>query len=85
MTENLKHFPADRVPASIQVLTAKEFAVNTADVCPERAARAICRMSARRTDESPREIVGLLVSRYGMDEVAEVVLPVLDQVAKRLA
>ena len=85
VTENLKHFPVDRVPANIQVLTAKEFAVNTADVSPERAARAICQMSARRTGESPREIVGLLVSRYGMDEVAEVVLPVLDEVAERLA
>ncbi|MGB7980001.1 MAG: PIN domain-containing protein [Candidatus Nanopelagicales bacterium] len=84
VTENLRHFPADRVPANIQVLPAKEFAANTADVSPERAARAICQMSARRTRQSPQEIVELLVSRYSMDEVAEIVLPVLDEVASRL-
>lgn len=77
VTENLKHFPGDRVPANIHVLGTKEFAVNTADVSPERA---ICQMSARRTREAPHEIVALLVSRYSMDEVAEVVLPVLDEV-----
>lgn len=84
VTDNLRHFPADRVPANIQVLPAKEFAANTADVSPERAARAICQMSARRTRQSPQEIVELLVSRYSMDEVAEIVLPVLDEVASRL-
>ena len=45
--------------------------MNTADVDPERAARAICEMSARRNDQTPHAIVELLVDRYGMDEVAK--------------
>lgn len=84
VTDNLKHFPFEQVPQNIQVLTGRDFAVNTADVDPERAARAICEMSARRSDQTPKVIVELLVARYGMDEVAEVVMPILDEVAARL-
>lgn len=83
VTDNLKHFPADRIPSHIQVLSGREFAANTADVDPERAARALCVMSMRRrrTKHTPRELVDLLVKRYGMDDVADAVLPILDEVA----
>lgn len=83
VSDNLRHFPVDLVPHNIQVLNGRDFAVNTADVDPERAARAICEMSARRSDQTPHEIVALLAIRYGMDQVAEVVTPILDEVAAR--
>jgi hypothetical protein len=47
VTDNLKHFPADLVRNNIQVLTSREVAPNTADVDPERAARALRVMSDR--------------------------------------
>jgi hypothetical protein len=80
VTDNLKHFPSDRVPSHIQVLSGREFASNTADVDPERAARALYEMSRRRDkpEQTPRELVALLVERYGMNDVAEAVLPILD-------
>lgn len=83
VTDNAKHFPSSRVPAHIQVLSGREFAENTADVDPERVARALCEMSQRRTKtpQSPRELVDLLVERYGMEAVAEGVLPVLDEIS----
>jgi hypothetical protein len=83
VTDNLKHFPADLIPSDIQVLTGREFAANTADVDPERAARALHAMSRRRTKtkHTPHQLVELLVERYRMHDVAETVLPVLDEVA----
>lgn len=83
VTDNLKHFPPELLPGHIQVLSGRAFAANTADVDPERAARALCVMSLRRrkTEQTPRELVDLLVKRYAMHDVAEAVLPVLDEVA----
>lgn len=77
VTDNLKDFPAGRVPSHIQVLSPSEFAADTADVDPERAARALWAMSRRRTGQTPGEIVRQLRDRYGMDDVAEIVLPAL--------
>ncbi|MGJ9414250.1 PIN domain-containing protein [Aeromicrobium sp. CF4.19] len=79
VSDNLRHFPSNQVPPDIQILSGRDFAVNTADVDPERAARAIGEMAARRRGQTPHEIVELLVARYGMDEVAEVVTPILDR------
>lgn len=80
VTDNLKHFPPALVPAHIQVLSAREFAANTAEVDPERAARALREMSRRRTRarQTPRELLQLLKDRYGMADVADILLPVLD-------
>jgi hypothetical protein len=85
VTDNHKHFPARLVPNDIQVLTGREFAANTADVDPERAARALRVMSDRRTKtkHTPHQLVQLLVARYGMQDVADIVLPVLDEAAAR--
>lgn len=85
VTDNLRHFPAALVPSDIQVLTGREFAANTADVDPERAARALSVMSNRRTKtkHTPHELVQLLVERYGMHDVADIVLPALDEGAAR--
>ncbi len=83
ITDNIKHFPTDLIPSDIQVLTGREFAANTADVDPERAARALYVIATRhtKTNHTPRQLVQLLVERYEMHDVAEIVLPVLDEVA----
>ena len=82
MTDNVNDFPTSKVPGHLQVLKAKEFAANTAAVDPERAARALCEIARRHTKarHTPHQLVGLLVARYGMDDVAEIVLPILDDV-----
>lgn len=83
VTDNLKHFPIDLVPTDIQVLTGREFAANTADVDPGRAARALWVMSTRhiKTKHTPHQLVQLLVERYAMRDVADIVLLVLDEAA----
>lgn len=77
VTENLKHFPVDRVPAGIHVVRGAEFAADTADVDPERAARALVTISERhwKSPQSPRQLLDLMVRLYGMDDVAEIVGP----------
>ncbi len=84
VTDNLRHFPAERVPQHIQVLQGADFAANTADVDPQRAARAIQVMATRHRSptHSPLEILDLLVQRYGMHDVAEIVKPILDDTTR---
>jgi PIN domain len=80
VTDNLKDFPVELVPSHIQVVRGRDFAANTADVDPQRAALALCEMSKRRT-QTPQELVAMLVKRYDMHDVADIVLAVLDEVA----
>ena len=58
VTDNLKDFPAERVPSHINIITGKEFAENTADVNPEAAVRALIAISRRHklTPQTPREL-----------------------------
>ncbi len=77
VTDNLKHFPADQLPAHIDVQAAREFAGSTVSVDPARAARALTEISRRHRNpkHTPQELLDVLVSRYGMGDVAEVVAP----------
>lgn len=89
-TDNLEHFTPQLIPRGIQVLTGREFAANTANTVntdPERAARALCVISARRRKktQTPRDLLDLLVRRYAMNDVAETVLPVLEEVVAGVA
>lgn len=85
VTDNLKDFPTNRVPGHIEVLTGREFAANTADVNPERAAWALCMMAMRhvRTTSSPHGLLDELVERYGMCDVAEILQVALDEAVRR--
>ncbi|WP_237724228.1 PIN domain-containing protein [Rhodococcus sp. DK17] len=47
LTDNLKHFPRDYVPAAIQIVSVAEFAADTAAVSPSRALAAVETISAR--------------------------------------
>lgn len=80
VTENLKDFPPDLMPAQVHVLSVQEFAADTADVDPEGAARAL-QVLAERHRNPPRtavELLDLLTRRYEMTEVGEILGPMLD-------
>jgi predicted nucleic acid-binding protein len=81
VTDNLKDFPPAKVPSHINVITGREFAENTADVNPEAAVRALVAISTRHklTPRTPRELLGLLVSRYAMNELGDILAGALDE------
>lgn len=65
--------------ASVEIVFAKGFASNTVAAHPQAALRALVAMSDRRRNppRTPEQILDLLVARYGMDEVAETLRPLL--------
>jgi predicted nucleic acid-binding protein len=85
VTDNRRHFPDHLVPSDIHVLTGAEFAASAAGIDPARAARALHELTSRRTKtrHAPRQLIELLVERYGMHDVADIVLPALDQSTTR--
>ncbi|UTT62122.1 PIN domain-containing protein [Microcella humidisoli] len=72
VTENLRHFPAELLPAGIEVLGAAEFARNTVDLSPRGAIAAVDEIVARSGRLGPqltREgTLDVLETRYGMVE-----------------
>lgn len=65
--------------AAVNVFHPYEFAANTVAAHPEAGVRALVAMSQRMTTpaQSPREVLAELRTRYGMDEVAEILAPLL--------
>ena len=65
--------------AAVDVFHPHEFAANTVAAHPEAGIRALVAMSQRMTTpaQSPREVLEELRTRYGMDEVAEILAPLL--------
>jgi predicted nucleic acid-binding protein len=65
--------------ANIETVFVDQFAANTVDAHPEAGLRALVAMSKRRTNppQSPAQILDLLVDRYGMNEVADILRPLL--------
>lgn len=75
VTDNLKHFPVDKVPPGIEVLRPNEFAANTVAVAPQRALEAVANLTARFRNPSVSvdEFLSVLRHRYGMDEAADLI------------
>lgn len=67
------------IQAQIEVVSAQQFAANTVAAHPAEGLRAIQEMSARLRSppRSPGQILDDLRQRYGMTEVAEIILPLL--------
>lgn len=65
--------------AGIDVVHPHEFAANTAVAHPEAGVRALVAMSRRMvtSPQSSQQILAELRDRYGMDEVAEILTPLL--------
>jgi predicted nucleic acid-binding protein len=75
VTDNLKHFPADKIPPGIQVLDPCQFAANTVAVFPELALEAVASLTARLKNPpvSVDEFLSILRNRYGMDEAVDLI------------
>lgn len=79
VTDNLPDFPASKLPPQLEVQGAREFAASTVSVDPARAARALTEIARRHRDpkHSPEELLSILVQRYKMDDVADLIGPQL--------
>jgi hypothetical protein len=73
VTDNLRHFPRQAVPSQMHVVDAKTFAFESASVDPDLAAQALMAIASRHRQprHTPSELLELLVVRYGMDDVAD--------------
>lgn len=67
--------------ANIETVFVDQFAANTVAAHPEAGVRALVAMSKRRTNppQSPAQILDRLVDRYGMNEVADILRPLLTE------
>lgn len=65
--------------AAVGVVYPAEFAANTVSAHPEAGVRALVAMAERMTTppRSAREVLAELRTRYGMDEVTEILAPLL--------
>lgn len=65
--------------ANVETVTAHEFAANTVAAHPQAGVRALTAMAERRTKpkQVPEEILDMLVDRYDMHEVADILRPLL--------
>ena len=75
---NLKDFPANRIPPSIQVLSAGEFARNTVALNPRYALAAVQEIASRSgrygAALTVEEILDTLRDRYVMIEAVEMMV-----------
>jgi predicted nucleic acid-binding protein len=67
--------------AGIDVVTAREFAANTVAAHPQAGLRALVALSRRMTTpaRTARETLDDLRDRYGMEEVADILSPLLEE------
>ena len=67
--------------AGIDIVYPHEFAANTVAAHPEAGVRALVAMSRRMATppQSPQDILDELRARYGMEEVAEILTPRLEE------
>lgn len=79
VTENLRDFPSSDVPSHVDVQTARAFAANTVSVDPDRAAHALREIAGRHRNptHTPLQLLDILVTRYGMTDVDELLRPLL--------
>ncbi|MGX1690388.1 PIN domain-containing protein [Microbacterium sp. NPDC055442] len=80
VTENLRDFPADKIPPTIQVLSAREFAKNTVALNPRHALAAVQEIASRYgrygAALTVEEILDTLRDRYSMIQAVEMMVEV---------
>lgn len=78
VTENLKHFPPESLPAPIRAVRARDFAYDTVRAHLAQASRAvlaICERSGRHGPTiSPADLLAILGERYRMTKAVEMLL-----------
>ncbi|TWD81144.1 PIN domain-containing protein [Kribbella amoyensis] len=73
VTVNLKDFPPAKIPYGIEIQLPGEFAANTVAVSPQRALKAVVRLTERR-QRPPITVDGFLTTlrdTYGMHEAVD--------------
>jgi len=82
VTLNLKDFPADRVPTTVQILTPSEFAYNTVALSPVRSGRAVQEIAARSGRLGPvrstTDVLDVLEARYALTEAVALLREALE-------
>ena len=77
VTDNIKDFPRDKVPARLQILRPAEFAENTVSVDPIRARAAVQAIIARTGAMGPRlvedDFLDILSLRYNMTAAVDLI------------
>lgn len=80
VTHNVRDFPQERIPASVQVLQPAEFAANTVAVDPVQARAAVAAIARRSGRKGPiltdGDVLGILADRYGMTRAVELLAEV---------
>lgn len=75
VTENLKDFPATRLPSSLRAISAREFVFDTVQQHVTEACRAVLEICARSGRHGPKvnvqELLNILATRYGMTDTAK--------------
>ena len=78
VTANFKDFPATLVPASIEVISAQDFALNTVALSPAGALTALGQISARYGRNGPprsvEDLLAVLAERYGMNDAVDLLI-----------
>ena len=78
VTENTRDFPRDKIPPSIQVLTAREFTRNTVALNPRHALAAVQEITNRSGRNGPEltveGILEILRDRYLLTEAVEMMV-----------
>lgn len=75
VTENLRDFPAARLPAPIRAIPAREFVYDTVSQHLTQACRAVLAISGRSGQHGPKltaaDVLGILDDRYNMTKTVE--------------
>jgi PIN domain len=75
VTHNLKDFPAQQLPDSLEAIDAREFALNTASLDPTQALRSVQAIADRSGSAGPtrsvEDVLTVLETRYRMVEAVQ--------------
>lgn len=81
VTENLRDFPEDKLPAGVEIVNAKDFAFETVSLRPDLGLAAVLAMSERSGNKyAPQSLPSILDSLdkiYGMDAATAFIRPLL--------
>jgi len=81
VTENVKDFPIDCLPAALDVVRPDQFATSTVEISPPHALAAVKVMALRSGRNGPRltpaDVLTRLEIRYGMGDAVSLLRPLL--------
>ena len=81
VTDNVKDFPSAFLPAGLETQSARDFTTSVASVDPVRAVRASQKIACRHQNPAhpAEDVLDLLVERYRMDGIADILRPLVTE------